>query len=214
MTLDLYETLGIDRDANAADIKSAYRRLAKEHHPDICPDDPDAEQRFLDITEAYEVLSDPDTRATYDETGHFDQSAAANSRGMVAECLINLFDACLANMQVYQSDTDIFVGMRLAVTSTIKQAHEDIDTTQALKESLEGLRERLRYKGQGEDFIAARLDLHINNMAERITNIQGQLRTSEAALSELSLHKTVVKLALTTNLHKQQQALFANGVTA
>ncbi len=67
---DYYEVLGVDRSASEADIKKAYRRLAKENHPDLHPGDKDAEARLKEINEAYEVLSDSDKKARYDQYGH------------------------------------------------------------------------------------------------------------------------------------------------
>jgi molecular chaperone DnaJ len=67
---DYYEVLGVSRDASDADIKKAFRRLARELHPDVNSHDPDAETKFKEAAEAYEVLSDPDRRATYDRYGH------------------------------------------------------------------------------------------------------------------------------------------------
>ena len=58
--------LGVDRDASGDEIKKAFRRLARETHPDANPDKPDAEERFREVAEAYEILSDPDRRARYD----------------------------------------------------------------------------------------------------------------------------------------------------
>lgn len=66
---DFYDALGLTRSASAEDIKKAYRRLAKELHPDRNPDDPEAEERFKRVGEAYRVLSDPKKRALYDEFG-------------------------------------------------------------------------------------------------------------------------------------------------
>jgi molecular chaperone DnaJ len=66
---DYYELLGVGRDAGAEDIKRAYRRLARQHHPDANPDDPGAEARFKEVALAYEVLSDPDKRRRYDMFG-------------------------------------------------------------------------------------------------------------------------------------------------
>lgn len=69
MQADYYELLGIDRDADAQQIKSAYRRLAMQLHPDRNPDDPDAEEKFKAVSEAYAVLSDPEKRRIYDQFG-------------------------------------------------------------------------------------------------------------------------------------------------
>ena len=67
---DYYEVLGAERSATAAELKKAYRRLAMKFHPDRNPDDKDAEEKFKEANEAYEVLSDEDKRAAYDRHGH------------------------------------------------------------------------------------------------------------------------------------------------
>ncbi len=67
---DYYDVLGVPRAASEADIKKAFRRLARELHPDVNSHDPDAEDKFKEAAEAYEVLSDPERRATYDRFGH------------------------------------------------------------------------------------------------------------------------------------------------
>jgi len=66
---DYYATLGVSRNASEADIKKAFRKLAREHHPDVNAGDPDAEGRFKDVSEAHEVLSDPAKRKLYDRLG-------------------------------------------------------------------------------------------------------------------------------------------------
>jgi molecular chaperone DnaJ len=66
---DYYEVLGVPRDASDADVKKAFRRLARDLHPDVS-DAPDADLRFREVAEAYEVLSDPERRRTYDRFGH------------------------------------------------------------------------------------------------------------------------------------------------
>ena len=67
---DYYEVLGVDKNADDAAIKRAYRQLAKKNHPDVNPGDKDAEERFKEINEAYQVLSNPQKRAQYDQFGH------------------------------------------------------------------------------------------------------------------------------------------------
>ena len=67
---DYYEVLGVDRNADEAALKKAYRQLAKKYHPDVNPGDKEAEARFKEATEAYGILSDPEKRRQYDQFGH------------------------------------------------------------------------------------------------------------------------------------------------
>ncbi len=67
---DYYEVLGVERGASAGELKSAYRRLDLEYHPDRNPDDEVAEERFKELSEAYAVLADGEKRARYDRFGH------------------------------------------------------------------------------------------------------------------------------------------------
>lgn len=80
---DYYETLGVSKDVSAAELKKAYRRVAMKHHPDRNPGDKASEDKFKEASEAYEVLSDPQKRATYDQFGHagVDQNAGMGGAG-------------------------------------------------------------------------------------------------------------------------------------
>src|SRR5262245_34033483 len=83
---DLYQVLGAARDADPETLKKAYRKLARRHHPDVNPGDKAAEEKFKEISEAYDVLSDPAKRRNYDEFGEislqggFDAEQARRAR--------------------------------------------------------------------------------------------------------------------------------------
>jgi molecular chaperone DnaJ len=90
---DYYETLGVARNASEADIKKAYRKLAMKHHPDRNAGDKNAENMFKAVSEAYEILSNGQKRAAYDQFGHagVDASAASGARGRGAPDFADIF---------------------------------------------------------------------------------------------------------------------------
>ena len=101
---DYYKTLGVKKDASADDIKKAYRRLARKHHPDVNPGDKSAEEKFKQITEAHDVLSDEKKRKIYDRFGYYSDNlseadlnnpfagARSSSRGAGATATAQDFD--------------------------------------------------------------------------------------------------------------------------
>src|SRR5204863_7541312 len=82
---DYYSTLGVAKTANAKELKQAFRKLARKHHPDVNPGDKSAESKFKEINEAYEVLGDPPKRKKYDELGAnwrmYEQAGAGGGGG-------------------------------------------------------------------------------------------------------------------------------------
>lgn len=90
---DLYEVLGVDRRASADDIKRAYRRLARDLHPDRNPDDPEAEERFKEVARAYAVLSDAEKRERYDRFGSVDGAGIGGDPFAGAGGLGDIFEA-------------------------------------------------------------------------------------------------------------------------
>src|SRR6266566_4921506 len=81
---EYYETLGVPRKATADDIRKAYRKLARKHHPDLNPGDKSSEDRFKNVQEAYDVLSDPKKRQMYDQVGFYSENGFPSGAGAEA----------------------------------------------------------------------------------------------------------------------------------
>jgi molecular chaperone DnaJ len=85
---NLYEVLGVPKNASQEEIKKAYRKLARQHHPDTNAGDKDAEERFKEVQGAYDVLSDPEKRKQYDSPARFTGGSWATSVTFSAACSV------------------------------------------------------------------------------------------------------------------------------
>ena len=109
---DYYEILGVARSAGDGDIKSAYRKLAMQHHPDRNPGDKAAEEKFKEAAEAYAVLADAQKRAAYDRFGHAGVSAAAGAGGGFDPTIFSGFEDVLGGLGDVFGFGDLFGGSR------------------------------------------------------------------------------------------------------
>lgn len=124
---DYYKTLGVEKDASADDIKSAYRRLAKKYHPDLNKDNPEAANKFKEVNEAYEVLSDDKKRQNYDQFGTADGSNFsdffgggngfnANFNGGFSDIFSDLFSAFGSNGARNYSEKGEDINVELTIS--------------------------------------------------------------------------------------------------
>lgn len=120
MKRDYYELLGLAKGADPSAIKKAYRKLAKKYHPDTNPGDKEAEKKFKEITEAYNILSDPEKKKLYDQFGHaaFDQSGAAMEPAVTAPVvsMVDSMEVALVEPDLTEPD---LAAMVLAVVVSV-----------------------------------------------------------------------------------------------
>jgi molecular chaperone DnaJ len=140
---DFYSLLGVSRGAGEAEIKKAYRKLAMEYHPDRNPS-PDAEARFKEITEAYEVLRDPDKRAAYDRYGKAGLGGAG--AGAYGFHHVDLSEALNIFMRDFGGFESIFGGMRGQRTESRRGQDIRVTVKLTLQEVASGARKTVKLK--------------------------------------------------------------------
>ena len=133
---DPYEVLGVSRGATSDEIKSAYRRLARRHHPDVNPDDPSAEDKFKEVGEAYSILSDPQKRERFDRTGSTDEQASGDFFGGAggAGGFGDLFDMFFGangsgagGARKGRDGDDLRIDVALTLTDVLKGAEREVE---------------------------------------------------------------------------------------
>lgn len=143
MPRDYYEVLGVARGATEAEIKKAFRQLARKYHPDANRDDPNAAEKFKEINEAYEVLSDPEKRARYDQFGHAGVGAGGAGAGGAGPFGGGPFGQDFGGFGGFQDIFDMFFGgdvMRGArPRGPQRGADLRVDLTLTLEEAARGL---------------------------------------------------------------------------
>ena len=124
---DYYDVLGVGRNADAKEIKRAYRKLAKKYHPDMNPGDKNAEQKFKEITEAYNILSDDEKKKLYDQYGFaaFEEGAGAGG-AYAADLAASVREAAAIMNTISKMVTwaiwEIFLEISLEICSMVRAA--------------------------------------------------------------------------------------------
>lgn len=133
--LDPYSVLGVPKDASADEIRSAYRRLARQYHPDVNPDDPAAEEKFKQASAAYAVLSDPEKRARFDQFGTTEPAPAADPGDFLRDFGFgDIFEAFFG------------AGGRRSDPSNQNGGDEEVSLTVTLEEVLQDVEKDVTYR--------------------------------------------------------------------
>lgn len=173
---DLYAALELERGADAADVKRAYRKKAQEHHPDKGGD----KERFQVVKSAYEVLSDPDRRKRYDETGETGQQHDPREEmlGILAQLMMTIID------KVDVDHTNVIETMRAQISGVQAQHSQSIENNRKRIRVRERALKRLKAK-TGENILASMLRADIMATEAAIQRIEGEQEKVKAMLALL-----------------------------
>ncbi len=165
MAADPYAVLGVSRGASADEIKSAYRKLARQHHPDVNPNNPEAEEKFKEVSQAYAILSDPEKRERFDRFGQTEDHPTGPGGGDFFQGgdLNDIFEAFFG---------DFASGGRRRTT---RQAGEDIrsDTVISLDEVLTGVEKEISYRRMSSCSVCSGSGAKPGTSPERCATCQG-----------------------------------------
>ncbi len=177
---DLYETLGVEKDATPADIKKAYRRKSKETHPDTGG----SQEAFQSVALAHRILSDEQTREKYDRTGSLDE-AVDNRDARAASILQNLVQAFLDDEDA--KTRDLVAEMKKQIVADIKQASKSIEQADAFISRSLDLRSRFLVK-KGAPIVSHMITSKIDEVERVKVNLHEQIDIRNRAMALLEDH--------------------------
>lgn len=169
-----YIVLNIRRNASPSMVRRAYRKLAKQHHPDANPGDPDAPARFKAVQEAYDLLSDPARRKRYDETGQTDVPEPKDVQELVA-CLSHFLQKAVQAAYNGPRKTDLVAKMKAVMVNELAQAEASLADAKKTRAEQADIMARFSTADGGENYLAgvvrqqvARCDAGIDALEKQI----------------------------------------------
>lgn len=190
---DPYDVLDVTRSAKAADIKLAYRKKVQTAHPDR-GGDPDV---FILVVRAFGLLSDPDSRRLFDETGIVDEEAVAGYRREVAQILADMFDAAVETAVatgLKLESVNFIAQMTAAVNTGLGDSRQTLNRTDSEIGALQSLRSRIRRTDADRNLFAERLDAQVAAKTEQHRTIKRRVAMLETALAELGNYESETEL--------------------
>lgn len=166
--ISLYDILQVKKDATQEEIKASYRRMAQRFHPDRHPGDPEAATKFMDVQEAYEVLSDPARREKYDETGEVVRVTLDPDAPLYHDTAM-IFAQIFSDQSVEETD-DIIALMIEKVIENKNRLHRAVLQTKTSLARMQAFRKRVSKKGEEEapNVVGGWLDQQIRGAEEAL----------------------------------------------
>lgn len=186
----LYDLLDVAPTASPAEIKQAHRLAAKRLHPDAGGD----AARFAAVTRAYRVLSDPERRRRYDETGLFDAAQADAAQADLIVTLSSALNHVLSRTALPIDSTDIVTEMRRLIEAGREVARDELAGIEARLAALREARGRIRRKDSQENLFLAVIDGQIRKLARAQVLKRSVLDAQSHAVEELERYDSVVEM--------------------
>lgn len=186
----LYDLLGIEPAATAAEIKAAHRAAAKRFHPDRGGDS----ARFVAVTRAYNVLSDPKLRRRYDETGLFDAAEADAAHADLVVTLSSALNHVLSRTRLSIDSTDLVVEMRRLIGIGRDVVAEELAEIEARLAALQAARQRIRRKDEAENLFLGVIDNQIRKLARAQIAKRTVIEAQARAIEELERYDSMVDI--------------------
>lgn len=190
-----YKVLKVPETASTEEVRESFRSLSKKLHPDAGGTD----EAFIELRTAYTVLSDPETRKKYDETGLIDVSVVRTDLSCMAGLMIELFNAVLNSGDAFKEDVDLIKLMKSRGAKATEEVKEKIGNIQHNLKSLRRLQERISTADSKHNLFLYQL----NKKIAKVARLEVELVTTSRALlllnEELSNYTCMVEVVQTAN---------------
>lgn len=190
----LYETLDLKPGCDADAIKAAHRRLAKQYHPDVVKDG-DVE-RFLAVTTAYRVLSDPDRRKRYDDDGTYDDGAVQSEQQRIASNLAGVFSRLLDSGEATDPTVSVINAMKKIIRDGNAKMRRAMDEMDLELKKLQSVRETITRKDEDRPNLFANvIDVRATKVSTLRDQAQAECVMGEKMLAELGQYDSFARAA-------------------
>lgn len=202
-----YQILGVDRSADAAAIKAAYRRLSKKFHPDKNPGDAAAADAFRDVNAANTILTDTEKRKRYDETG--DMDGADRYRREIETAVCNLFGEAIKT----SVEGDVLGTMRRIINLHISTAHQHIADLNRAERELKRAQEKLKVKDPRGAYLQQALAVQLSLIALEREKVERAIRFHAEVILELEMFEYQATPKVSTGSAAADRILYATYIT-
>lgn len=194
--MDLYETLGVDRDATPAAVRAAWKKRSKDLHPDAGG----SAKAFAKLSSAYMVLRDRERRARYDKTGETSKSEVDSDLKLISATLLALFDAAIKEGAASRKDIDVIKAMREFVKKEVDLKIEKVEKISDELIATQALRDRISSK-EKRNLFGSVIEEKMRILKSSKVILEQQLRIIKMVHEELSNYSCLVEVVRMVEVH-------------